>query len=510
MAYFSMLVKGAAASAVGVLLAACSHSGGVTPPKVNELSAQSNSTNVVRYKVIDLGTLGGPTAYGSINGNGTRVLNNAGIVAAAADTALPDPFAPLCFHDCFAVHAFRWQDGTMTDLGVLPKGGNSAAGDLNARGWAIGQSQNGQTEFGAPATRPTLWNGASIIDLGTFGGVGGAATTINDDGQVTGFSETTIPDPVFGGVEIHDFLWEHGKLRDLGTLGGPDTLPLEPEGCGTCINNRGQIAGSSFTNSVPNATTGVPTYDPFLWQNGRMIDLGTLGGTFGGPYRMNDRGQVVGTSDVAGDVATHPFIWDKGVMRDLGTLGGDNGVANWINENGEVVGFADLSGDQSHHAFLWRAGTMSDLGTLGMTSAAFAINAKHQIVGHSRINSTTVHAVLWDASGVINDLNTLVPANTPLVLVDASDINDRGEIFASAAPLGAPAEPEQIGNHDVLLVPCGNSLNSDCAARTSLTSAAGIYPRGAQQPRPMLSAPTLRKRFIKGLHVPAMRRAETP
>jgi hypothetical protein len=90
------------------------------------------------YKLIDLGTLGGPHSYGSVNGDGFQLLNNSGVVASFADTALPDPNAAyLCYDsDCFQGRAFRWKDGEIADLGALPVNNNSAAGSINARGWA--------------------------------------------------------------------------------------------------------------------------------------------------------------------------------------------------------------------------------------------------------------------------------------------------------------------------------------------------------------------------------------
>jgi hypothetical protein len=74
-----------------------------------------------RYKFVDIGTLGGPFAYGPGNGAGSQLLNNAGIVAGTADTSTPDPSAPNCANpDCFVSHAFRWQQVALTDLVVLP------------------------------------------------------------------------------------------------------------------------------------------------------------------------------------------------------------------------------------------------------------------------------------------------------------------------------------------------------------------------------------------------------
>ena len=93
-------------------------------------------------------------------------------------------------------------------------------------------------------------------------------------------------------------------MNDLGTLGtGTDSIAF-------VVNERGQVAGQSFTNNTINPTTGLPTLDPFLWENAKMIVLGTLGGVYGQMYDLNNRGHVVGWADLIGDQTHHPFLWD--------------------------------------------------------------------------------------------------------------------------------------------------------------------------------------------------------
>src|SRR5712664_3397541 len=94
------------------------------------LSAQQQKVTHPHYKLIDLGTLGGPHSYGSVNGDGFQLLNNSGVVASYADLAVPDPNAAFfCYdQDCFQAHASQWKGGVITDLGALPGNNNSAAG----------------------------------------------------------------------------------------------------------------------------------------------------------------------------------------------------------------------------------------------------------------------------------------------------------------------------------------------------------------------------------------------
>src|SRR5215469_1953885 len=88
-------------------------------------------------------------------------------------------------------------------------------------------------------------------------------------------------------------------------LGGPDAAA-------SLINQHGQNTGGSYTDSIPQPTTGLPTLHPFLWEKGKgMKDLGSLGGTSTASVNaLNERGEVVGGALLAGDQLNHPFLWN--------------------------------------------------------------------------------------------------------------------------------------------------------------------------------------------------------
>ena len=454
-------------------------------------TSQTGKLKHRRYKLVDLGTLGGPASYGTssgANGEGNQLLNDSGTVGFSADTNIPDPYAPdFCFNfhpgGCFVSHATLWKHGILTDLGALPGLNSSTTDAINARGWSAGFSEDGSFDplFGIPVFKATFWDGKGIHDLGTLGGVWSLATGITDDGEVVGMATIDqTPDPfldvLFGPFPspTHPFIWKDGNLFDLGTLGGPDAF-VSGSGC----VNQGLVVGGSLTSFVPDPSTGLPPMRPFAWGNGKMIDLGTLGGSFGSAQCGNHRGQVIGTSSVAehpfacftGEPGCRPFLWDRGVLRDLGTLGGDNGFPVWVNDAGDVVGEADLADNQATHAFLWRHGVMTDLGTLGDNSHASAINSEGQVVGWFVVSGRTEppfrHAFIWEKAGSMVDLNTLIPTNSGLELVTADNVNERGEIVGVGVPARCFVD---FCGHLFLLIPCDIDERHNCADEEENTS----------------------------------------
>ena len=442
------------------------------------LNAQPGEALHPRYRVVDLGTFGGPNSY-YFSQPIVATLNNNGVVVGGADTTEHDPDEPFCFGNaCLAVHAFRWDRGHSKDLGTLPEGANSAALWINTFGLITGFADNGQIDpiSGSPELVTVAWRHGKIVNIGTFGGSFSFPNAMNNRGEIVGVALDAIGDnfSMMGlGTETRAFLWRDGTLRDLGTLGGNDAWAA-------FINERGQIAGWSYTDSTPNATTGVPTQHPFLWERGDMRDLGTLGGTLAsvasfalpGGGGLNNRGQVVGTSNLRGDNTWHPFLWSHGKMTDLGTLGGMNGEAYWINDNGDVVGRADIAGSSDHHAFLWSRGRMFDLGTAPgwPCSTAVQINSRSEVIIDSGIcGQGGGPGLLW-RDGVTYDLNTLTPAGTLFFIGDVNFINDRGEIAVTGVlPNG--------NIHDLLLLPDEKPGREDSADQPRPSAHVDTAPR---------------------------------
>jgi probable HAF family extracellular repeat protein len=475
----------------------------------NRVQGQLETGQLHHYKLIDLGTLGGPVGlfFGL-----TGPLNNRGMASTCVSTAEMDPNYPninLYFasgpQPNFIEHAVLWQNGVLTDLGTLPGGTSSCEQWITDTGLIVGGSTNGIMDplLGVPEVQATLWLGKKPFDLGTLGGYESVPYSANDFGQVVGGAANTIPDAyntggfnfaVQAATQVHAFLWERGVMRDLGTLGdGTDSVAFY-------VNDLGQVNGISFTNNIVNATTGLPTTDPFVWQNGKMTDLGTLGGVYAIGNYMNDRGQVAGSSDLAGDQTGHPFLWSKATgMQDLGTLGGVFGSAEWMNNTGEVIGFSTIPGDQGTDAFLWKNGVMTNISpTTDTFGEAEGINDLGQIVGGAQDSQGNGYGFLWQNGGPMVHLYDLaVPGSDLIAFQEATFINNRGEIAGNGT--------DPAGNdHAALMIPCDeshpgipgcdySSVNAKSLAETRAAQAA--QPSKVPATRPKLSPAEMMARY---------------
>ncbi len=352
------------------------------------------------YQIADPGTFGGPQSFQTLVGTlGAALgavgdLNNQGAFGGDADTSTIDPICLNHPPDCYASHAFVFQNGAKTDLGILPGGTNSQVNWISANGLMTGLGDNGQADplIGIPfQIRGTFWGHDRVItDIGALPGTYFAVPiAVNNRGEVVGQGLDTIPDPngMGGwGFQSRAFYWKDGAMQDLGTLGtGTDALA-------GLINERGQVVGVSYTSAIPSALCANFGYalatGSFIWDNkGGMRDIGGLGGTCTLTTDLNNRSQIVGVSALTGDSVTHPFVWDAatGVTDLMGASNGFSGYVVAINERGQIVGQACDA--VTCYPALWRKSggkwRETDLGIFAVGGCPFAtsVNASGQTVG---------------------------------------------------------------------------------------------------------------------------------
>jgi probable HAF family extracellular repeat protein len=290
---------------------------------------------------------------------------------------------------------------TISDLGTL--GGTASVGNgINNKGWVTGEANLEGDKIGHAA----LWRrGAKILDLGTLGGLNSfVGFPVNDDrGLIVGTAETSTADPLgenFCGegttLICLGFLWQNGVMTPLPTLGGNN-------GQATGVNNRGQMVGFTET-STPDPSCPAPqvlAVKGVIW-GPKRDEIHKLppfpGDSLTAAVAINDEGRVVGCSGTCRGVApvspqscVHATLWQSGSVTDLGSFGGVmNNYGTAINNRGQVVGQLDLPGDQNSHAFLWQEEALTDLGTLPGDFSSAAIGIN---------NSGQVVGVSCDASG---------------------------------------------------------------------------------------------------------------
>jgi probable HAF family extracellular repeat protein len=318
------------------------------------------------------------------------------------------------------------QTYTITDIGVL-KGDNESNGFwINNLGEVVGCSDIANSE-GYPCTglvtgqHAFSWTkSGGMKDLGTLSGATvSGATGLNDAGTVVGYSNVKGKSATaFVAVQ-----WSAtGAITNLGTLsGGSSSAAFE-------INSAGEVAGDSFmSSSVVNATS---------WTSLKIKNLGALSkAIFTAGLDINDNGDIVGESvfGYGPPFTSHGFLWNGSTMKDLGTLaGGVTSMANAINSSGIIVGQSDGSSTGgTWHAVLWNAANkIQDLGVLagGNYSIAFGVNDSSVVVGYGNLSNNAAHAMIWTSTGGMKDLNSLIPAGSGWVLINANAINNVGQI----------------------------------------------------------------------------------
>jgi probable HAF family extracellular repeat protein len=256
----------------------------------------------------------------------------------------------------------------------------------------------------------------------SLGGTVSRGMAINSLGWVAGWSN-------LADGSRHAALWRDGSIVDLGTLGGLSSTVPWPG-----MNDEGVIVGVSQTTAVD------PLDEDWACEAGGFL-----------PETTNR--------------ICRGFVWENGVMRELPTLGGNHGFATGVNNRGLVVGWSETTVHDptcsptaaqvlQFRATIWdpKDGSNGKIKTRELrpftgdsTSAATAINDQRQVVGISGDCDQAVgrysarHAVLWEKNGKVTEIPNLggTSWHTPM------DINAQGDVVG----FSNPAEPgDEVGD----------------------------------------------------------------
>ncbi|HEY6385398.1 MAG TPA: hypothetical protein VIX91_06925 [Candidatus Acidoferrum sp.] len=368
----------------------------------------------------------------------------------------------------------------ITDLGINNTKDNfSMAMGLNNQGWA--ENMDGTVNPPENSTSTTVARGRAVIsiygfniDLGTLGKPGANSWInwggINDPGEAVGMSETAEPDPNgedICGFGTHlicvPFLWRNGRMSALPTLGGNN-------GQASAINNRAEVVGFAEDGAVdPSCPAGITNNRvalPVLWEKGAAKALPLASGDIDGEaFGINDQGQAVGYSGNCPS-ATHAVMWKDNtvlVLQDLGGAGSN--FAYVIDSRGQIAGQVGTADGTTFYSAVWLSGAdgpVTNLGVLPGDFAGFAtgLNNRGQVVGNDFNSSFDwTHGFIWQ-EGVMTDLNTLIPSDSNLSIISASNINDRGQISGMGTVVAGPHTGEI---HAYLLTPSDERIASSMA-----------------------------------------------
>jgi probable HAF family extracellular repeat protein len=348
-----------------------------------------------------------------------------------------------CFSNAVAQASY-----TVQDLGVRNPDNLGMAMGLNNYGGTLIMDQlldhfTLSTLYPAVKGTVRISKGDFNLELGTLGGKNSSINWngINDPGEAVGMSETSVPDPNgedlcgFGThLTCSPFLWQNGTISALPTVGGNN-------GQASAINNSGQVAGYA-ENGIADSTCpqGIVNFMvdlPVMWTNGNAQALPTINGDPDGvAFGINNRGQAVGYSGTC-TAANYAVVWENGTATKLRDLGTPGGIAFAINNRNQVVGQA-VNSDGTALATIWQNHAVAALGGLmpgDVSSFATSINNRGQVVGSSfDSRGNWSRGLLWQ-NGVMIDLNTVFPASSNLFVVSASNINESGQIAGMAVDM---------------------------------------------------------------------------
>jgi probable HAF family extracellular repeat protein len=305
---------------------------------------------------------------------------------------------------------------TITDLGSTS---NLSIGALNDGGQVVGETFNSKAGKGyaflydgTPAGTVTPLGGSS--DPTKYPAVRDSLpVAMNNAGEIIALDQQgTIT-----GTKYGSFVYSSGQTAIL-------------PGAASGINDLGQVVGSVYSPGQAGAFTAY-VYD---LATKSIQYISGPGSTSAEAAALNTGGQIVGTYNISPALTVdsqRPFLFSNGKMIALGTLGGSSGNATAINALGDVAGYSQAANLQNH-AFIYSQGTMKDLGVPAgaLFSLASSINNLGQVVGSYGGGTQNIGGGFVYSDGVMKSLAALIDPKSPWTIDDGLLINNQGQILA--------------------------------------------------------------------------------
>lgn len=269
-------------------------------------------------------------------------------------------------------------------------------------------------------THACLWTASGFLELPPLR-TSAEATAVNQSGQIYGVDFGTF------GTESQVIGWTSAGVAFAPTPPAPYTLIGA-----IAVNNFNAVVSNGYVTAPDGTQTN---YGSYVLANGGVVRLSPLNGNGSAEgYGINDNGWVVGRSDGGG--VGSPVLWiGGGTPISLGTLGGTDGWAFGINNSGQAVGYSRDSGGRPR-AFLWQNNVMNRLpGGDAISATAYGINDAGVAVGVS-----DRRAVSW-TNGLLTDLNRYAPAGANVEFTRAAGISGKGAIIVLGTVIGSGGTP---------------------------------------------------------------------
>ncbi len=190
-------------------------------------------------------------------------------------------------------NSFIYSNGTNTSLGTVPGYEGTYVSGINNSGQVAAAVTHDLTGGGTFQSQPAFYNGQTLVPLGTFGGTYGNAVAINNKGDVVGYA-TNAENALVGFVSHNG-----GPLISLGTLpGGVNVMP-------TSINDSGQIVGYTGAQG-----TGAFLYQNGVLTNlNSLLSPSASNISLLNAYAINNAGQIVAEGILKGSIWAQPQLF---------------------------------------------------------------------------------------------------------------------------------------------------------------------------------------------------------